>query len=32
MLKDIKAIFLDADDTIINHKECEKQALVYQKR
>ena len=29
MLEDIKAIIFDADDTIINHKECEKQALQY---
>ena len=24
MLKNIKAIIFDADDTIINHRECEK--------
>ncbi len=29
MLENIKAIIFDADDTIINHKECEKQALQY---
>ena len=29
MLKNIKAIIFDADDTLINHKECEKQALQY---
>ncbi len=29
MLKNTKAIIFDADDTIINHKECEKQALQY---
>ena len=27
MLKNIKAVFFDADDTIMNHKESEKQAL-----
>ena len=25
----IKAVIFDADDTILNHKECEKQALQY---
>ena len=25
----LKAIFFDADGTLVNHKECEKQALVY---
>ena len=29
MLENIKAIFFDADDTIIDHKDCERQALVY---
>ncbi len=29
MLKNVKAVIFDADDTIINHKECEKQALQY---
>ena len=29
MLKNVKAVIFDADDTIINHKECEKQALLY---
>ena len=29
MLENIKAIFFDADDTIVDHKECEKQALEY---
>lgn len=29
MLENIKAVIFDADDTIINHKECEKQALQY---
>lgn len=29
MLKNIKGILFDADDTIIDHKECEKQALKY---
>jgi FMN phosphatase YigB (HAD superfamily) len=24
-----KAIFFDADGTIVNHKECEKKALIY---
>jgi YjjG family noncanonical pyrimidine nucleotidase len=25
----LKAIFFDADETLVNHKECEKQALIY---
>ena len=29
MLRNIKVVIFDADDTIINHKECEKQALQY---
>ena len=29
MLENIKAIFFDADDTIVDHKECERQALEY---
>ena len=29
MIKGIKGIIFDADDTLINHKECEKQALQY---
>ena len=29
MLENIKAIFFDADDTIVNHKECERKALEY---
>ncbi len=28
-IDNIKAIFFDADDTIVNHKECEKKALLY---
>ncbi|MCI8641413.1 MAG: noncanonical pyrimidine nucleotidase, YjjG family [Clostridia bacterium] len=28
-LDNIKAIFFDADDTIVNHKQCEKDALLY---
>ncbi len=28
-LSNIKAIFFDADDTIVNHKQCEKKALEY---
>ena len=28
-MDNIKAIFFDADDTLVNHKECERQALVY---
>ena len=27
-LENIKAIFFDADNTLIDHKECEKQALM----
>ena len=29
MLENIKAIFFDADNTIVDHKECERQALEY---
>lgn len=28
-IDNIKAIFFDADNTIVNHKECEKEALLY---
>lgn len=28
-LDNIKAVFFDADDTILNHKQCEKEALIY---
>lgn len=28
-MDNIKAIFFDADDTIINHKQCEREALLY---
>ncbi|MCL2577285.1 MAG: YjjG family noncanonical pyrimidine nucleotidase [Defluviitaleaceae bacterium] len=28
-MNNLKAVFFDADDTLINHKECEKQALKY---
>lgn len=28
-LDNIKAIFFDADNTIVDHKQCEKQALIY---
>lgn len=28
-MENIKAIFFDADDTLIDHKECERQALIY---
>lgn len=28
-LENIKAIFFDADDTIVDHKQCEKEALLY---
>ncbi len=28
-LDNIKAIFFDADDTIVDHKQCEKNALIY---
>jgi len=28
-MDNIKAIFFDADGTLVNHKECERQALVY---
>ena len=28
-LENIKAIFFDADDTIVDHKQCEKEALIY---
>ncbi len=28
-IDNIKAIFFDADDTIVDHKQCEKEALVY---
>lgn len=28
-LCNIKAIFFDADDTIVDHKQCEKEALIY---
>lgn len=29
MIENIKAIFFDADNTIIDHKDCERQALEY---
>ena len=28
-LSNIKAVFFDADDTIVDHKKCEKKALKY---
>ncbi|MCL2387731.1 MAG: YjjG family noncanonical pyrimidine nucleotidase [Defluviitaleaceae bacterium] len=28
-MNNLKAIFFDADGTLVNHKECEKQALIY---
>ena len=28
-MTNIKSVFFDADNTIINHKECEKLALIY---
>lgn len=28
-MDNLEAIFFDADDTLVNHKECERQALVY---
>ncbi|MCL1884576.1 MAG: YjjG family noncanonical pyrimidine nucleotidase [Defluviitaleaceae bacterium] len=28
-MDELKAIFFDADGTLVNHKECEKQALIY---
>ena len=28
-LNNIRAIFFDADDTIVDHKECERQALLF---